>query len=463
MHDVKILAIDLGTTRCKVGVVDQEGEMLPIAARELRLERRGDGLVEGTEQDWRSAVFSCIREALKNSGAKEISMATVTAQTACPVCFDKANRPVGPIISHLDTRAKSQFQKANRAFPDAYVASKLTGNLSWIRDRDPDNFSRIAEVCDVGEYVGRLLTGRLTHDTTWLPKKRVRRMAELLGIEEGAFGAEHDNSTPIGEVTQGASESCGLQPGTPVLISPFDGMSGVVGSGVVGPNVLAEVAGTTEVLAAVAPQGLSTTDYAIPGLRLFYTSPPLGLPFDWFRGTLYAGGNSEEQYAAIEREVGMIRPGPEGLLFVPSFSNANFSWEVGGKLLNIEFTNGRNHVLKAVMEGITMSVKTIIDTLWDKGGPIKSVRMSGGGSRSDLWNKIRADVYGIPVQLLQTSETGCLGASVFAAVSLGLYPSLREASEAMVHVTRTFSPAPSGVDAYAKVYRRFKSANSMRN
>ena len=146
--------------------------------------------------------------------------------------------------------------------------------------------------------------------------------------------------------------------------------------------------------------------------------------------------------------------------FVPSFSNVNFSWKVRGKLLNIEFSNGRSYVLKAVMEGVAMSVRTIIDALRDKGVTVQSVRMSGGGSRNEVWNKIRADIYGVPISLLQTPETGCLGAAMFAAVSLGLYSSLREASRMMVRVTRTFRPNPSRVEAYEEMYQRFKAANS---
>jgi sugar (pentulose or hexulose) kinase len=459
LTNTRILAIDFGTTRCKVGVVDSGGKFLSSAARELRMKRPGYGLVEGTDQEWCSAVFSCIREALEKVGAMRIAMVSVTAQTACPVCFDDANRPVGPIISHLDTRAEAQFKKASRTFPDSYMASKLVGNLSWIKEREPETFGRIKKVCDVGEYVGKLLTGRLTHDAMWLPKSRVRVMAESLGMEESVFGTEHDYSTPIGEVTRAAGESCGLQPGTPVLISPFDGMSCVVGSGLVRSNALAEVAGTTEVVAAVTRPGLSTTNHAIPGLRLFYTSPPLGSPYDWFRRMLYGKGKTEKQNASIEREVASMPAGPGSLLFVPSFSNLNYSWKVSGKLLNIEFGNERSYILKAVMEGITTSVRTIIDSLRDKGVTIRSVRLSGGRSRSDVWNRIRADIYGVPVTLLQTSETGCLGSSVFAAASLGLYSSLKEAAETMVHVTRTYRPDPSRAEAYEKTYRRFRSAH----
>ena len=460
MPMVRILAIDLGTTRCKVGVIDSVGKIISTSVRELRLEKSNDGLVEGRENDWRSAVFSCTRDALRKAGEKRIAMVSVTAQTASPVCFDEVNCPVGPIISHLDTRAKAQFQRARRTFPDSYVASKLMGNLNWLRDERPDVFGRIAEVCDVREYVGKLLTGKLTHDAAWLSKKRVRIMAELLGKKENTFGTPHDNSLPIGEVTRKAAESCGLPPGTPVLVSPFDGMSCVVGSGLVGTEVLAEVAGTTEVVATVTKRGLSTTDYAIPGLPLFYTSPPLGFPYDWFRRLLYPGGKGDDQYVSIEREVESAPAGPESVRFVPSFSNVNFSWKISGKLLNIEFSSGRGHVMKAVMEGITMSVRTIIDDLREKGATIRSVRMSGGGSRSEVWNRIRADIYGKPVELLQTPETGCLGSSVFAAVSLGQYSTLKEASEMMVHVMRTYRPNRARAKAYEIAYQRFKAANS---
>jgi len=430
-----------------------------MASRELRLGRPDRGLVESSERAWRSTVFSCSREALREAAAKRVAMVSVTAQTATPVCFDEANRPVGPVISHLDTRAATQFQRATETFPDSYVASKLMGNLGWIKDREPEAFSRIATVCDVAEYVGRLLTGIATHDGAWLPKKRTKLLTELLGMKESAFGVEHDNSTPIGEVTRSAAESSGLQPGTPVLIAPFDGMSGVVGSGLVRPNVAAEVAGTTEVVAAVTRKDLSTTNHAIPGLQLFYTSPPLGLPYDWFRRTLYGGGRSEEQYASIEREVASIPAGPSAMLFVPGFSNANFSWKINGRLFGMEFEGDRSDVLKAVMEGVTMSVRTIVDHLKDEGVVIQSVRISGGGSKSEAWNRIRADVYGVPVELLQTSETGCLGSSVFAAASLGLYSTLKEASEAMVHVSSTYQPNPTRVKEYDRMYRRFKSAS----
>ena len=149
---------------------------------------------------------------------------------------------------------------------------------------------------------------------------------------------------------------------------------------------------------------------------------------------------------------------PGSLLFVPSFSNLNYSWKVNGKLLNIEFGDERSHILKAVMEGITMSVRTIIDDLRGKGMTVRSIRMSGGRSRSEVWNRIRADIYGIPVVLLQTSGNWLPRfVGVRSRVSWSIFK-CEEAAEMMVHVTRTYRPDPSRAEAYESTYRRFKSA-----
>jgi sugar (pentulose or hexulose) kinase len=295
-------------------------------------------------------------------------------------------------------------------------------------------------------------------------------MADSLGVEPGIFGAEHDYAVPIGESTQSASESCGLQPGTPVLICPFDGMTGAVGSGLIHPNVLVEVAGTTEFMATLAPARRRATDFAIPSvtwgfidsahphdrLRIVYTSPPLGFFFDWFRRILY-GKIRGEQYDVIEQELSKLPPSSGDSLFVPKFSFENHGWRGSGQLLNIEMDQVRSDILMVVMEGIAMNVRWIISYLKDKGIDIQSIRLSGGGSRSETWNQIRADIYGLPVTLLQTPETGCLGGAAFATASLGFYPSLGEASERIAHVTKTYVPNSTRKRKHARVYQLFEA------
>ena len=467
----KILAVDFGTTRCKAGVIDANGDVLSIADKEFHLQGSANGAIQTSERGWRASVFSCIRQAMGRAGTRQVSMAAVTAQTACPVCFDNSDHPIGPIISHLDARAAKQLSRASRLFPESYVATKLAGNLMWLKETKPGTFEKVRQVCDVKEYVGKLLTGELTRDVMQLPRSRIRRMADALGIEASAFGVEHDYAIPIGKSTRSAGESCGLQPGTPVLICPFDGMTGAIGSGLLHSNVLAEVAGTTEFMATLVPAGRTVAEFATPSVtwgsidrahprdrrRVVYTSPPLGFFFDWFRRILY-GKDRGGRYEEMERELSKSPQTSVDALFVPRFAFESHGWKGSGQLVNIELGKARSDILRTVMEGIAMNVKWIINDLRGKGIVIHSIRLSGGGSRSEAWNQIRADVYGRPVDLLQTSETGCLGGAVFAAASLSLYPSLGKASEAMAHVTRTYVPNSTRTRKYEELYGRFESA-----
>ena len=472
----KILAVDFGTSRCKVGVLKADGAVLSMADKEFYLEGSASRAVQTSERVWRASVFSCIRQAMRGAGTRQVSMVAVTGQTACPVCFDDSDRPVGPIISHLDTRGATQLRWAGRLFPESYVATKLVGNLRWLKEAEPGTFGKVRRICDVKEYVGKLLTGELTRDAMQLPRSRTRRMANALGIDAPMFGVEHDYAVPIGKSTRSAGESCGLQPGTPVLVCPFDGMTGAIGSGLLHSNVLAEVAGTTEFMATLAPASRAASEFATPSVtwgsidrthprdrtRVVYTSPPLGFFFDWFRRILY-GKNQRGQYEEIERELLNSRHASADALFVPRFSFGSFGWKGSGQLVNIELGRARSDILRTVMEGIAMNVRWIINDLRGKGSVIRSVRLSGGGSRSEAWNQIRADVYGQPVDLLQTSETGCLGGAVFAAASLDLYPSLEVASEAMAHVTKRYVPNLTSARKYGKLYGRFESAYKRAN
>jgi xylulokinase len=468
LHNSKTLAIDFGTSRCKVGVIDTKGKVHSITAKEFGTQTLGNGAIETAEKVWRTTIFKCIREALGKAGARQVAMVSVTAQTACPVCFDRNDRPVGPIISHLDTRAKIQLEKASKIFPESYVASKLVGNLRWLKEMKPQSFRRIKQVCDVKEYVGKLLTGKLTRDAMQLPRSRISKMADALGIDGEIFGKEHDFATPIGGCRPEVRDLCGLQPGTPVLVCPFDGLTGVIGSGLAQPNVLAEVAGTTDFMATTSRAGQSRShsypsvgwdsiDRANPHdrLRIVYTSPPLGFFYDWFRGILY-GKDRGNQQALIEREISE-ESNSDDMLFVPKFSFETHGWKGNGQLLDIELGKKRSEILRAVMKGIAMNARCIISDLTSDGATVQSVRLSGGGSRSEAWNQMRADIYGVPVSLLQTSETGCLGGAVFAASALGVYGGLREASESMVHVVKEYAPNPTRVKEYERTFQRFES------
>ena len=110
---------------------------------------------------------------------------------------------------------------------------------------------------------------------------------------------------------------------------------------------------------------------------------------------------------------------------------------------------------RAVMEGIVYEAKTIVNAIKDMGLNIDEMRLSGGGAKSRTWCQMQADIFGIPIILLQSSELTALGAAMLAAVGAGRFTDIDEAVTNCVHIQKTYEPDPSNKDAYEDGYQRF--------
>ncbi len=110
------------------------------------------------------------------------------------------------------------------------------------------------------------------------------------------------------------------------------------------------------------------------------------------------------------------------------------------------------------MEGITYEMRDNIDSIRRIGIELKDLRITGGGTKAPLWCQMQADIYKQPVSVLQTSETGCLGAAIYAGVGAGVFASYEEAAEKAVHIKEVYTPNPDNFAAYDKGYKRFTTA-----
>ncbi len=110
---------------------------------------------------------------------------------------------------------------------------------------------------------------------------------------------------------------------------------------------------------------------------------------------------------------------------------------------------------RAVMEGICYEMNDIVRVEMEAGIKIDGIRLTGGAAKSPLWCQMMADIFQQPIHLLQTSETGCLGAALYAGVGVGVYDSCKAASDRAVKISETYTPNPDNFEAYEKAYQRF--------
>ncbi len=107
------------------------------------------------------------------------------------------------------------------------------------------------------------------------------------------------------------------------------------------------------------------------------------------------------------------------------------------------------------MEAIAFTIRRNLETLEDIGIKTAEIRSLGGGSRSQVWGQIKADVTRRPVLTMQNEEAGCLGAAILAGTAVGIYPSLDQAIQKMVALKSRLEPNPANAGIYDQAYRRY--------
>ena len=178
--------------------------------------------------------------------------------------------------------------------------------------------------------------------------------------------------------------------------------------------------------------GLMVTNHAVPGMwEMEALSNAAAGAYRWFRDVV---GTAEKQmegetgrnaYDALNDLAAAAQPGSKGLLFMPYLgSAATPRWNANARasFIGMAFTHGRAEMTRAIMEGVALEVRDMMEGWFKAGVEITALRLGGGATKSPLWNQIQADVYGRPVETLKTSETAVLGAAILAGVGAGHFP-----------------------------------------
>jgi xylulokinase len=229
-------------------------------------------------------------------------------------------------------------------------------------------------------------------------------------------------------------------------------------------GVIALTLGTSGVVFATTPSALVQPEgrlhafcHAVPG-RWHFMGVMLSAAgsLQWYRDALAPGAPFDDLVA----EAAGIPAGSEGLLFLPYLTGERTPHPdplARGAWVGLTIRHSRPHLTRAVLEGVAFGIKDSFTLIQDAGlGRIEQVRVSGGGARSALWRQIMADVLGVELVTVNTTEGAAYGAALLAAVGAGLYGTVEEACSATIQVTGRTVPGPS-VASYAQVYPLYQA------
>ena len=471
-----LLGLDIGTGGARAVAVDEAGALLAEASSEYPLYSPRPGWTEQRPQDWWRAAketLAAVAEKTRESG-QEVAGLGLTGQMHGAVFLDGAGEVVRPAILWNDQRTAAQCEAITEQVGEGRLL-ELAGNpaltgfqapkILWLRDEEPENYSRLSKVLLPKDYIRYRLTGEYATDasdaagTLLLDVKErdwSQEILDVLGLPAGWFPEVCEGPEVAGKISGEAASGTGLSAGIPVAAGGGDNAAAAVGTGIVREGLVSSSIGTSGVVFAHAsqfspdPSGrLHAFCHAVPDSYHFMgVTLSAGASLEWWAGIC------KEDIGALVEEAEEAPAGSEGLLFMPYLSGErtpHLDPEARGGFVGLTADHGREHMTRAVMEGVIFSLHQSLRIMRGLGVQISEVRAIGGGARSSLWRRLQADIYGLPVYRMAVEEGPAYGAALLAGIAAGIYRDVEEASS-RVAVGEEVTEPDSGVHELYKEY-----------
>lgn len=490
-----VIGCDIGSQGVKSSLVSAAGKIVAEAGAGYAIDYPYPTWAEQNADCWITAMCESVQSALKQAQVKpgQVRAIGLDAQVDGMVAVDPSGKPLRPAILWLDRRATSQIEKAAERC-DPKQVFQITGlnfdpyhvapKIRWLADHHPDLFEQARYFLLPGSYVARYLTGEVGVDysnasSTLLMDVRQRMwssdLCDCFEIPMEKLAPIYPADHIIGGLRATIADSLGLLKDTPVILGCGDEHAACLGAGVIEDGLVADIAGTAEPVCAAALQpvfdetGLVETHCHGHPEQWLIENPGFvsGANYRWFRDQFARDITNQallqqiDVYELLNEGAAKAPPGADGLVFLPTLMGSvtpTWNSDMRGAFLGFSLSHGWEHFVRALLEGSAYALRDITDRMQAVGLGIKEIRAVGGGARGALWRQIKADVTGLPVSLLQTTETTSLGAAMLALCGAGLVDSLEDAVEKMVNVVETRQPDASIQAHYEDCYQQYREA-----
>lgn len=463
---MKFLGIDVGTGGSRTVLIDENGHVTASETVEHRLFATPKiGWAEQNPEDWWRATSKAIRRILKDINAEEISAIGLSGQMHGAVLLDENDRVLRPSLIWCDQRTHKQCDELTKKIGKENLIELVSNpaltnftlpKMLWVRENEPEIWEKVRTVLLPKDYVRLRLTGEKATDVadgsgTLLLDVQNRRwsgeLLDLVGIDRDILPELYESQEVSGKVSQKGAEETNLKAGTPVVAGAGDNAAGAIGMGLAGAGAVGVTIGTSGVVFAVTEKPIidlegriHTLCHAVPGRwHVTGVTQAAGLSLRWFRDNFA----ESESFDELVKKASKIPAGSDGVLWTPYLMGErtpHIDPNARATLTGLSAKHTKAHIVRAILEGVAFSLRDSLEIYKSLGIPLDSIRLGGGGAKSELWRQIQADIFRQTVEIIEAEEGAAYGAALLAGVGAGYWTTVDEACGSTIKIKQIIEP-----------------------
>lgn len=394
------------------------------------------------------------------------------------VALDRSGKPLRKAISWLDSRSTNECKILKENFnvddgynitgqPDIVTTWPITKML-WIKRNEKDKFAKVYKYLLLKDYIIYKFTGKFISEYTVynfsyyldiINKKYWEDILKFIGISTSQLPKLIEPGEVAGSLLDENIKEFNFSSDIQLNVGALDQMAGMIGVGNIKEGIVSETTGTVLAICTTVNKPL-VNKYRIPchynAVKNTYILLPIcesgGISLEWFKNNFY----DDKNYSYINKEIEKISPGSNGLIFLPYITGINspdLNPNAKGVFYGINISHKKAHFARSIMEGIAYLIRKNLDYFKKVNINTNKLISLGGGSKSDAWNQIKADVIGKDIIITGEDEPTSLGVAILAAVKLGIYKDINDAVSNLVEIRKVYNPCNDQV--YKRQYKLF--------
>ena len=457
------IGVDLGSITCRLMLMDEEGDVRRTIAKAYPMYFPEPGWCEQDPELWWGAVSAGIRELVRGYDVSQVAGIGVAGQMHALVALDAQDRPVCPAILWNDGRAQFQSDYLNNEVGRRWLSAK-TGNVSyagftapkllWLREEEPQRFSRIDKIMLPKDYVNYRLTGVHATDCsdasgTLLFDVRLRcwskPMLSICGLREGQMPRVLESYEPVGTLLPEVAADLGLPERVLVCAGASNNAAAAIGTDTVGTgrcNIRIGTSGTILV---------SNDHFAVDDRNALHSFCHADGTYHFLGCMLSASASNRwwmndilksRDYEGEQRRISDDRLGHNSVFFLPYLMGERSPYNdpnARGAFIGMHLHTAREDMTQAVLEGVAFAMRDCLDSARAEELEVTGSTISGANV-SPLWKRIFANVLGIQLITTKVPDVVSFGAAMLSSVACGCWPDVRSCSHELVKTAEITKP-----------------------